>query len=128
MTGMGKYEFGNPDTYYPDTQVLIDALFQDPTLPFECSHGGEPAIGVYEVPTGCVALPGLETQTLCPQHVITNGSFAGMRLVVDLSVDAAWSIHRGEIPDYCIVGDPASGEFAMVRFLSSSFADAIPVK
>jgi hypothetical protein len=93
--------------YFPETIDLLTQLEADPTIPLMCSHGGDPAHGIFEVPRGCVALPGLETQCLCPQHVISDGSFEGMNLIVDLSVDAAWTRtellrRRGDTPDYWI--------------------------
>jgi len=102
--------------YYPATAAIIARLGIDPTEPFECSHGGEPAAGIYEVPKGCVALPGLETQALCPQHVLTDGSFEGMHLVVDLSVNAEWSRRCEVEPDYCILADPESGALALHQY------------
>ena len=116
---------GEGNTYYPETQVLIDSLLANPVQGFGCSLDGSPAVGVYEVPGGCVALPGLETQTLCPQHVLTDGSFDGMHCVVDLSVNAAWSIYRKQEPDYCMFKDTDTGEISMLEFKSSPFVGEV---
>jgi hypothetical protein len=117
MVAKGDKDNGNrPKEYYPETQKILDRLRDDPTIAFECSHGGEPAVGIYEVPRGCVALPGLETQALCPHHIISNGSFEGMFPVVDLSINAAWSVYRREEPDYCIMEDTASGDLILIPF------------
>ncbi len=117
MIAKGDKDNGNRlKEYYPETQKILDRLGEDPTIAFECSHGGEPAVGIYEVPRGCVALPGLETQALCPHHIISNGSFEGMFPVVDLSVNAAWSEYNREEPDYCIMEDAASGKLGLTSF------------
>lgn len=115
MTGEGGRQLGEEQySYFPATQAIIDQLSGSPTTPFTCSHGGEPAIGVYEVPQGCVALPGLETQLLCPQHILTDGSFEGKRLVVDLSLNGAWSKHRGDMPDFWMRQEQEGGPIEMV--------------
>lgn len=117
MSDTGEYEpISEGRDYYPETTEIIERLRLDPTIGFECSHGGEPAVGIYEVPRGCVALPGLETQALCPQHIITDGSFEGMFPIVDLSVDAAWSEHIEQTPDYCIMRNSTTGELKLTSF------------
>ncbi len=80
MMPSDRYEHGvESSPYYPATQALIDLVRNDPKHDFRCSHGdGEGAVGIYEVPRGCVALPGLETQTLCQSHRYGDGSFEGM--------------------------------------------------
>ena len=102
--------------YFPETQAIIDSLTENPTLAFECIHGGEPAVEIAEVPEGCVAFPGVQTQALCGQHVLTDGSFEGMHTVVDLSIDAAWSKRMDVQSDYCIARNPATGELRLVPF------------
>ncbi len=116
---MGEQDPGaKQPKYFPETQAILDRLSEDPTIAFECIHGGEPAVGIYQVPLGCVAFPGRETQALCPQHVHTDGSFEGMVPIVDLSIDAKWSEHIGEEPDYCIMKNPETGELALTDFAS----------
>ena len=101
--------------YFPETLELLGILASDPTHDFRCSHGdNSPAVGIYEVPGGCVALPGLQTQSLCPQHVVTNGSFEGMRLVVDLSEGGVWSSYQDVVPDYFIDCEPDSEQLVLV--------------
>ena len=109
-------ESSEQPVYFPETQAIIDRLTEDPTLAFECIHGGEPAVEIAEVPEGCVAFPGQQTQALCPQHVLTDGSFEGMHTVVDLSIDAAWSKRMDMQPDYCIARNPTTGELRLVSF------------
>lgn len=115
MTELERPEGEPSSELFPETQALIERLRENPTTPFECSHGGEPAVGIYEVPRGCVALPGVETQCLCPQHVITNGSFEGMTLIVDLSIDAEWSKHERDTPMYWFHRDKKTGEIALLE-------------
>lgn len=105
-----------PRSYYPITQEIIEGLKENPTASFECLFEDGPAVGIYELPGGCVAFPGVETQALCPQHVCTDGSFHGMYPVVDLSIDAAWSDHRGEVPDFYMQKDPLTGSIYMLPF------------
>ncbi|HEY4963864.1 MAG TPA: hypothetical protein VIH90_04175 [Candidatus Saccharimonadales bacterium] len=124
MKSFGSHEpekEAGSEVYFPETRALVDALHEDPKIALECSHGGEFAVGVYEVPRGCVALPGLETQKLCPQHILTDGSFEGMHLVVDLSLDAAWSKQHGWIPDYWMKLDPTTQKITMLEFATSPF-------
>ena len=102
--------------YFPETQAIIDLLTEDPTIAFECIHGGEPAVEIAEVPEGCVAFPGQQTQALCGQHVLTDGSFEGMHTVVDLSIDAAWSKRMDMHPDYCIARNPETGVLKLIPF------------
>jgi len=49
--------------------------------------------------------------------VTTNGSFEGMRLVVDLTVGAEWSKFTEVVPDYCIAPDSTTGELALAEFI-----------
>lgn len=103
--------------YFPETLDILDQLSADPTTPFKCSHGGgEPAVGIFEVPRGCVALPGLRTQALCPQHVESDGSFEGMRLIIDLSVNGMWSSVTETTPDYRIMQDPTTDNLELVPY------------
>lgn len=77
--------------YMKETLEFIERLVADPALEALCVHGDlEKAVGLYEVPGGCVALPGLEVQTLCPQHVISDGSFEGMLPIIDLTLNGVW--------------------------------------
>ncbi len=97
---------GERRPYFSETRAMIELLRADATTPFTCAHqDSSPAVAIYEVPRGCVALPGLQTQALCPQHVMTDGSFEGMFMVVDLSIGSLWSEHMGERPDFYITAD-----------------------
>lgn len=114
---MAAEEEQSPREYLPETQAIIDQLLQDPTIRLRCAHGclGDDPIAVYEVPRGCVALPGVQTQPLCQHHRKSNGSFEGMISVIDLSIGAGWSQHMGEAPDYWMHEDPATGEISMLN-------------
>lgn len=103
-------------TYFPETQAIIDRLLEDPTAAFDCIHGDGPAVEIAEVPQGCVAFPGVETQALCPQHILTDGSFEGIYPVVDLTIDAVWSRAMDAQPDYCITGNAGTGQLKLIPF------------
>ncbi len=127
MGPTGEQKAGvNERSYFPETQAIIDDLSADSTLAFECSHGLELAVGIYEVPRGCVALPGLETQALCVHHVMSNGSFEGMSIVVDLSIGAGWSKNTGEEPDYWMSRNPETGEITMLDTATHPIPGFIP--
>jgi len=101
---------GEQQRYSEEMLALVEQLRENPRTAFYCAHpDSSPAVAIYEVPRGCVALPGLETQPLCQQHVLTDGSFEGMRMVVDLSIDGAWSKYRGQVPDFYIETTPSGG-------------------
>lgn len=112
QTGIGH------ESYFSETEAIIEQLTDDPTIAFECLHGDGPAVGIYDVPGGCVAWPDTETQALCPQHVLTDGSFEGMFLVIDLSLNAAWSkylISRGGcVADYVIMRDTIKDKLSLI--------------
>ncbi|HUD06498.1 MAG TPA: hypothetical protein VMR34_01295 [Candidatus Saccharimonadales bacterium] len=122
MAVSGDKEPSVEGEYYTETQRLIDLVRTDPHQDFTCSHGdGDGAVGIYEVPKGCVALPGRETQTLCAQHRVSDGSFEGIHLVVDLSIDGGWSRHFGEEPDMYIIRDTDTAEHMLIAFADSPF-------
>ena len=103
------------DVYFPETVSILGQLLLEPSADITCSHGGEPAMAICEVPEGCVALDGLQAQALCEQHIDTDGSFKGMRLIVDLSTNADWSRVTQSQPDFCIMGD-GTGEVKLMPF------------
>jgi hypothetical protein len=114
-TGYSEAEPSRPD-FFPETLAIIEALRTAPTTPLSCAHGdGSPAVAVYDVPEGCVAIPGVETQPICPQHHNTDGSFHGMFLVIDLTVDKQWSQHTGEEPPFWIGTDPETGQLSLMQ-------------
>lgn len=78
------------------TAEVLRILAEDPQAPIECTFGGEPAVGVFDMPEGCVARPNDVVQALCPQHVITAEPLGAgkMELLVDLSVENAFSRSR----------------------------------
>ena len=88
---------GNLKKYRRETAELISRLFSDPSMRVMCLHGDSDAVGIYEVPDGCVAFPGVETQPLCLQHRISDGSLQDTMIpVVDLSLDGTLARHLGE--------------------------------
>lgn len=100
-----------PHEYFPETLVIIEQLRENPTIPFTCAHGDEEgAVGIYEVPSGCIALPGVQTQPLCQHHRWSDGSFEGMIPIVDLTINGAWSGRFGDEFDYYIASNPETGE------------------
>lgn len=96
----------------PATAKIIEILRVKPTAAFGCLHDDGPAVGIYESPGGCVAFRGVETQALCPQHVITNGAIQQFDFIVDLTINGAWGEYRGETPLFYIA-QGESGECAL---------------
>lgn len=119
MTEYGESHFSKTEkepVYPPEMQRLIERLRVDPTIAFSCAHNhDDAAVVICYVPQGCVALPGLEVQPLCPQHQSSNGSFNGMKVVIDLSVDGAWSEFYGGKPDFIIKKDPETEILGLVE-------------
>lgn len=90
--------------YRPETLDLIRRLIAEPTAKLVCAHGDtDPVIGIYEVPMGCIALPGIEVQPLCMHHRASDGSFEGMIPIVDLSMNPGWLAYIGDEPDLALV-------------------------
>jgi hypothetical protein len=102
---MGNFKKVEVDTtrYLPETLKIIEMLIRNPTQRLVCAHGDDSAVvGLYEVPGGCVALPGVETQPLCDHHRLSDGSFEGMIPIIDLSIDMWWGNRIGEKPDFYV--------------------------
>ncbi len=116
MVAPGESDPAKEVQYFPETLAALEVLRANPSTIFMCIHGIERAVGIYEVYEGCVAFPGVQTQALCGQHDITNGSIDGMDVVVDLSPNAQWSEVRGNRPDFCLMQNPATQELELVPF------------
>jgi len=83
--------------------AFLEVLRQDPSQPVSCIFGDGAAIMVRDMNAGCVALPAVQVQALCQQHDFSRTPMDGDIAVVDLSVGAAWSAHRGIEPLYTII-------------------------
>jgi hypothetical protein len=97
----------NERGYRQETVEFIKRLISEPTARLVCAHGDtDPVVGIYEVPSGCVALPGVEVQPLCAHHRWSDGSFYGMIPIVDLSLNPGWLEYIGDKPDLALaIGD-----------------------
>lgn len=106
------------EAHIPELARLVEILRLEPTKLFKCAHPICPyyAVCVFYVPRGCVALPGLEVQPLCPQHIETDGSFEGMYPYIDLTLNAQLSLERGYNPEYCIVKESVDQEPRLIYF------------
>jgi hypothetical protein len=102
--------------YRPQTLEWLEKLREDPTTPVNCVHNHvEGAVGIYEVPGGCVAWPGVEVQPLCQHHRNSDGSFEGMIPVIDLSINGGWAKAYGDEFDFYSVRDEETGEISIVE-------------
>jgi hypothetical protein len=109
MIDVERFEDGR---YLFETREIIRKLVGEPTTRLVCAHGDDdPVIGVFEVPGGCVALPGVDVQPLCMHHRMSDGSFNGMRLIIDLSMNPGWLEQMGDNPDFIMVEE--GGEFTL---------------
>lgn len=107
---------GEVEPLLPETQLLLDQLIEDPTTPFMCVHDhGSPAVVLCDVPEGCAALPGIQAQPLCEQHYTSDGSFEGMAVVADLSINGGLRELLGIRPLFIIEEDPSDGSLAVVQ-------------
>ena len=105
----------NESSRSPEMTEAIELLRLDPSVAFQCAHDhDEAAVAICDVPKGCVALPGLETQALCPQHLSSNGSFEGMAIVVDLD-GGIWSAYFGANPSFVVRKDSETEALSFVE-------------
>jgi len=112
-----RWPAGEVSPVCPETQVMLQALRDDPTLELYCAHDdGARAVVLCDVPRGCVALPGVQAQPLCHHHWASNGSFEGMDAVVDLSLDGEWSKQFGVTPLFTLMLDATDGSVSVVSF------------
>lgn len=61
-----------------------------------CRFGCDAPVAIYHVPQGCICWAD-PVQALCAQHALKAQSTGAITMIVDLTVDNAWSKHREAI-------------------------------
>ena len=101
-----------------DLEAVVDKFRKEPRTTLKCIHDicGDSAVCVFFVPQGCVALPGVEVQPLCLQHIETDGSLAWLYPYFDLTINARLSIDRGYEPEFCIIQEGNDRNIRVIPF------------